>query len=75
MALLTRGTQTAYKMGRSTIDILSLIQNQIQTEQTKQLILIDLPKAFGAIDRNILRTTLYEKRTSVGTYKTNQKRT
>ena len=46
---------------RQTIDILSLIQNQIQAEETKQLILIDLSKAFGSIDRNILWAFLYGK--------------
>ena len=61
MSLLTNETQTAYKTGRSTIDILSLIQNQIQNEKTKQLLLIDLSKAFDSIDRDILWTTLYEK--------------
>ena len=40
--LLARETQTAYKTGRSTNDILSLIQNQIQNRDTKQLILIDI---------------------------------
>ena len=61
MSLLTRVTQKAYKTGRSTLDILSLVQNQIQNEQTKQLILIDLSKAFDSIDRNILWTILYKK--------------
>ena len=61
MSLLTNETQTAYKTGRSTIDILSLIQNQIQNEETRQLLLIDLSKAFDSIDRDILWTTLYEK--------------
>merc|ERR1712112_158607 len=61
MNLLTQETQSAYKTGRSTIDILSLIQNQIQNEDTRQLILIDLSKAFDSIDRNILWTVLYEK--------------
>ena len=61
MGLLTRETQTAYKTGRSTLDILSLIQNQIQHEETKQLLLLDLSKAFDSINRNILWAILYEK--------------
>ena len=59
MDILTKETQSAYKTGRPTIDILSLIQNQIQNEETRQLILIDLSKAFGPINRNILWTILY----------------
>ena len=45
----------------STVDISSLVQNQIQNGQTKQLILIDLSKAFDCGGRNILWDTLYEK--------------
>jgi len=61
MDLLTRETQTEYKTGRSEIDILSLVQNRIHHDTTKQLILIDLSKEFDTIDRNILWTILYEK--------------
>ena len=61
MGLLTRETQTAYKTGRSTLGILSLIQNQIQHEDTKQLLLLDLSKAFDSINRNILWAILYGK--------------
>ena len=61
MSLITNEMQTAYKAGRSTIDILSLVQNHIQCEKTRQLILIDLSKAFGSVNRDILRTILYEK--------------
>ena len=38
MGLLTSETQTAYKTGRSTIDMLSLIRNQIQNEEANLLI-------------------------------------
>ena len=61
MNLLTTEQQTAYKQGRSTIDILSLIQNSIQSDETQQLILIDLTKAFDSIDRNTMWTILYQQ--------------
>ena len=69
MELLTTGQQTAYKQGRSTIDILSLIQNSIQNEETRQLILIDLSKACGSIDRNTIWTILYQQGFPLGTDK------
>ena len=61
MNLLTEVTKTAYKTGRSTNDIPSLIQNIIQNAKTAQLIPIGLSKALDSINRNILRTILYEK--------------
>ena len=59
--LLTRETQTAYKTGRSTLDILSLIRYKIQHGETKQLILVGRSKEFGFINRNMLRAILYRK--------------
>ena len=61
MNLLTKETQTAYKQGRSTIDILSVVQNLLKNNNTQMLILIDLSKAFDSINRDILWTVLYEK--------------
>ena len=61
MGLLSRETQTEYKTRRSTLDILSLIQNRLQNEATKKLILLDLSEAFDSITRNILWAILYEK--------------
>ena len=53
MNLLTT-EQDAYKQERSTIDIISLIQNIIQQDKTEQLILVDLSKASDSIDRNAI---------------------
>ena len=61
MNVLTRGTQTAYKQGRSTIDIPPVVQNILKQKGTKLLILIDLSKAFDSVHREILWAILYEK--------------
>ena len=58
---LANGLKMAYRQGRSAIDILPTIQNSIQYDQTKQLILIDLSRAFGSIGRNTLRAILYRQ--------------
>ena len=58
---LTSGVQTAYKDGSSTIDVLYLLSNTIKHGNKNQLILFDPPNAFGAINRDILRTILYER--------------
>ena len=59
--LLTSESQTEYKNSRSTHDVLSLLQKNIKNDNTTGLILIDLSKAFEAIDRNLLWEILYEK--------------
>ena len=58
--LLTSGNQYAYKNRKSTIDILSVINNQTKNDGTAQLILFDFSKAFDNIERDILWTKLYE---------------
>ena len=60
MDLLTKDTQTAYKIARATIEILPVDQDQIQTDETKQLLLTDCAKAFGAVARNTPWAILYE---------------
>ena len=45
MNRLTKATQTAYKQGRSPIDILPLVQNILKFNETQVLILIDLTKS------------------------------
>ena len=55
-----RETETAYKTGRSTTDILSIIQNQTQNEDNSQLIPIGRSKSPDSIDRNIIWAILYE---------------
>ena len=61
MNLLTNEQQCAYKQGRSTIDILSLIQNNIQQDKTKKIIIVDLSKAFDSIDRDAMWTISYQQ--------------
>ena len=60
MNILTNELQSAYKTGRSTIDVLYLLNKNIKKWKTEQIILFDLAKAFDSIDREILWTTLYE---------------
>ena len=61
MTFLTNEFQYAYKVGRSTIDVLSLLNNQIKNDGTENLILFDLSKAFDTINREILWAVLYEQ--------------
>ena len=58
--LLTEDNQYAYKQKRSTIDVLALINKVTRNDGAQQLRLFDLSKAFGNIERDILRTNLYE---------------
>ena len=60
MNILTNELQTAYKIGRSTIDVLLLLNKQIKNEKTEHIILFDLAKAFDSIDRDVMWTILYE---------------
>ena len=60
MNCMTNEFQNAYKVGRSTIDVLYLLNNHINKEGTNNLILFDLSKAFDTINREILWTILYE---------------
>ena len=48
--LLTGESQTAYKPHRSTLGVLSQIENDVKQRKTNQLMLIDLSKAFGGIE-------------------------
>ena len=61
MGYLTNEFRNAFKVGRSTTDVLSLLNNQIQKDGDADLILFDLPNAFGTINREILWTVLYEQ--------------
>ena len=62
--LLTGTNQYGYKQGLSTIDALYKIENYIQeSNKEAQILLMDLPKAFGAINRTQLCTTLYKRTT------------
>ena len=58
--LLASDIQYAYKSKRSTIDILSMVNNQLRNNTAKQLILFDFSKAFGNIARDITWAKLYE---------------
>ena len=53
-SLLTSGNHYARKSKRPTIDILSMENNQMRNDETKQLILIDFAKAFDSFGRDIL---------------------
>ena len=61
MNYLTNEFQNAYKVGRSTIDVLYLLNEQIKSEGTENLILFDLSKAFDTINREILWAIMYER--------------
>ena len=62
LSLLTGGAQADYKPNRSTLDVISQIENGVKQSKTNQLILIDPSKAFGCIARWILWDILYEKK-------------
>ena len=56
--LLTEDDQYAYKTRRSTVDILAIASNQLKSSDTPQLILFDISKAFGDIERHPMEETL-----------------
>ena len=58
--LITTESQYAYKKKKSTIDILDLVNRMRENDVTQQLILFDLSKACGNIERDILWAKLYE---------------
>ena len=57
--LLTADNLYACKNKKSTIDILSTVNNQIREGATTQVVLPDFSKAFGNIERDILWAKLY----------------
>ena len=62
MHIITSNNQYGYKEGVSTADAIIKVEQYIQQTGNKaKILLMDLPKAFGAINRAILWTTLYKK--------------
>ena len=60
MNIIATELQTAYKCGRSTLAILSIINKQIKTDETKHIIMIDISKAFGSVNRDLLWAIMYK---------------
>ena len=52
--LLTEEDQYSYKNKRSPIDILAIANNQLMNNADQQMILFDVSKAFGNIERAML---------------------
>ena len=66
MHILTQNIQYGYKAKISTIDAIMKIETYLdQKTGHTHLLLMDLSKAFGAISRTLLWTTLYKKDLSV----------
>jgi len=65
MNILTDEKQTAYKMNRSTSDILNILETYMRKPDTmrtgKSITLIDLSKAFDRMNRTNLYSILYRK--------------
>ena len=61
MNIVTTELQTAYKSGRPTLDILPIINRQIKTDETKHIIMLDLSKSFGSVNRELSRAVIYKK--------------
>ena len=61
MNIITTELQTAYKSGRSTLEIRSIINKQKKTDETKRIIMIGLSKAFGSVNRALLWAIMYKK--------------
>ena len=61
MNIIKTELQTAYKGGRSTLDILSIINKQIKTDATKHIIMLDISQAFGSVNREIRWAIVYKK--------------
>ena len=61
MNVVTTELQTSYKKGRSTLDILTIINKQIKTDETKHIIMLDLSKACDSANRELPWTALYKK--------------
>ena len=58
--LLTAESQYAYKQKKSSINVPTMVNKVLTNNATRQLILFDFAKAFGNIERDILRVELYE---------------
>ena len=59
---MTSNNQYGYKQGLSTLDAIQKIEQYIQeSEKGPRILRMDLPKAFDAINRTQLWTTLYKK--------------
>ena len=61
MGFLTNEFRNAYKVGRSTIDVLYILNNNVKNDGAGNLVLFDLTKAPGAFNRDIMWTGLYER--------------
>jgi len=60
--LMTSATKYGYKQGISTIDAIRKLEQYIQERNTAyRILLMGLPKAFGAISRTQLWTAIYKK--------------
>jgi len=58
--IITTELQTAYKSGRSALDILT-INKQIKTDETKHIITMCLSKAFDSVNWELLWAIIYKK--------------
>ena len=62
MHIVTSNNQYGYKEGVSTADAIVKVEQYIHQAGNKaKILLMDLSKAFGAINRTLLWTTLYKK--------------
>ena len=60
--ILTRNNQLGYKEGISTIDAIIRVEQYIESaNRDAKILLMGISKAFGAINRTLLWTTLYKK--------------
>ena len=60
--ILTSNSQYIYKEGISTTDAIIKVEQYIEQADSKaKILLMGLPKAFGAINRTLLRANLYKK--------------
>ena len=60
--ILTSNSQYIYKEGISTTDAIIKVEQYIEQADSKaKILLMGLPKAFGAINRTLLWATLYTK--------------
>ena len=61
MNLIAESTQFGYKQKSSCIDVLNKVHNFLRKDGKAELLMMDLSKAFDAVNRKLLWTALYRK--------------
>ena len=59
--MVTTELQIAYESGKSTLDILSVLNKQIKNDETVRIVMHDLSNVFASVNRELLWAIMYKK--------------